>query len=149
MAENKPKTINNIFDGSKIRSVWDGELGDYYFSVVDVIAALTDNNHDKSRNYWKWLKNRLKEEGSQLVSDTNQLKLQASDGKFYFTDTLDTEGVLRLIESIPSPRAEPFKMWLAKIGKERINEEMEKRIGKPIVTSDGNPKIGRNELEEG
>ena len=105
-----------------IRSIWDAEKEEYYFSVIDVIEALTDNDYQKSRNYWKWLKNKLKNEGSELVSNTNQLKMKASDGKYYNTDTLDTKGIFRLIESIPSPKAEPFKMWLAGLGNERINE---------------------------
>ena len=122
MEESKLSTITNLFEGNEIRSIWDSEKEDYYFSVVDVIGALTDNDYQKSRNYWKWLKNRLNSEGSELVSNTNQLKMKAQDGKLRETDVLDTEGIFRLIESIPSPNAEPFKMWLASLGKERIDE---------------------------
>ena len=132
--ENKMDTITNLFDGSEIRSIWDSEKEDYYFSVVDVIGALTDNEYEKSRNYWKWLKNKLNSEGSELVSNTNQLKMKAKDGKFRDTDVLDTEGIFRLIESVPSPKAEPFKMWLASLGKERIDEvfDPEKAIDRAI-----------------
>ena len=120
---NKLDTITNLFEGKEIRSIWDAEKEEYYFSVVDVIGALTDNEYDKARNYWKWLKTELKKEGSELVSNTNQLKMKSSkDGKMYLTDTLDTEGILRLIESVPSKKAEPFKLWLASLGKERIDE---------------------------
>jgi len=122
LEENKLKTISNLFETSEIRSIWNSEENDYYFSVVDVIGALTDNDYTKSRNYWKWLKNKLKEEGSELVSNTNQLKMTAKDGKYRLTDTLNTKGILRLIESVPSPKAEPFKMWLASLGSERIDE---------------------------
>ena len=120
--ENKLEAITNLFENSTIRSVWDKEKEEYYFSIVDVIGALTNNDYQKSRNYWKWLKNKLNNEGSELVSITNQLKMKSSDGKYYNTDTLDTKGILRLIESVPSPKAEPFKLWLAKLGKERIDE---------------------------
>ena len=120
---NKLETLTNLFEGREIRSIWNSDKEEYYFSVIDVIGALTDNDYDKSRNYWKWLKNKLKEEGSELVSNTNQLKLQSlKDGKFYKTDTLDTKGIFRLIESVPSNKAEPFKIWLANLGNERINE---------------------------
>ena len=105
---NKLESITNLFEGSEIRSIWDSEKGDYYYSVVDVISALTNNDYQKSRNYWKWLKNKLNNEGSELVSETNQLKMQSSDGKYYNTDTLDTKGIFRLIESVPSPKAEVF-----------------------------------------
>ncbi len=126
---NKLETISNLFEGKEIRSIWDKDKEDYYFSVIDVIGALTDNNYDKSRNYWKWLKTKLKEEGSQLVSNTNQLKMKSfKDGKIYKTDTLDTEGIFRLIESIPSPKAEPFKIWLATLGKERVDEVFDPEI---------------------
>lgn len=102
------KDLTKIFENVNIRTVWDSEKEDYYWSVVDVISALTNNDYQKSRNYWKWLKNKLIAEGSELVSITNQLKMQSSDGKFYNTDTLDTKGILRLIQSVPSPKAEVF-----------------------------------------
>ena len=121
MNDNKLETISNLFEGQEIRSIWDAYKEEYYFSVIDVIRALTDNDYQKSRNYWKWLKNKLNNEGSELVSNTNQLKMKSSDGKYYNTDTLDTKGIFRLIESVPSPKAEPMKMWLANLGSERID----------------------------
>ena len=132
--QNKLDTVTNLFEGREIRSIWDSEKEDYFFSVVDVISALTDNGYEKSRNYWKWLKNKLNSEGSELVSNTNQLKMKAKDGKFRETDVLDTEGIFRLIESVPSAKAEPFKMWLASLGKERIDEvfDPEKAIDRAI-----------------
>ena len=126
---NKLEMISNLFEGKEIRSIWDSDKEDYYFSVVDVIGALTDNDYDKSRNYWKWLKGKLIEEGSELVSHTNQLKMIAKDGKMRLTDTLDTEGILRLIESVPSPKAEPFKLWLARLGKREIDSIYDPSIG--------------------
>lgn len=131
----KLETIANLFEGNTIRSIWDAEKEDYYFSVVDVIGALTNNNHQKSRNYWKWLKSRLNDEGSELVSNTNRLKLKAADGKMRETDVLDTKGILRLIESIPSPKAEPMKVWLANLGSERIDEvfDPEKVVNRAIT----------------
>ena len=122
MKENKLETITNLFENNTIRSIWDAEKEEYYFSVIDVIGALTNNDYQKSRNYWKWLKNKLNDEGSELVSNTSQLKMKSTDGKYYNTDTLDTKGILRLIESVPSPKSEPFKLWLASLGNERINE---------------------------
>ncbi len=116
------KTITNLFEGNEIRSIWVSEREEYYFSVVDVIGALTDNEYSKSRNYWKWLKGKLIDEGSELVSNTNQLKMKVKDGKMYLTDVLDTKGILRLIELVPSSKAEPFKLWLANLGSERIDE---------------------------
>ncbi len=120
MENNKLDTITNLFEGKEIRSVWNKEKEDYFFSVVDVISALTDSN--EPRKYWSVLKNRLKKEGSQLTTICSQLKLKSNDGKYYNQDVLDTKGILRLIESIPSKNAEPFKIWLAQMGKERIDE---------------------------
>lgn len=112
-----------LFEDKKIRVVYDDEKEDYYFSVVDVVQVLTNSdNYQTSRKYWNKLKQRLNEEGSQLVTFCHQLKLQSSDGKYYKTDVLDTKGILRLIQSIPSPKAEPFKLWLANLGKERLDE---------------------------
>ena len=128
MNNNKLETITNLFEGSQIRSVWDNNKEDYYFSVVDVISALTTGDYQKSRNYWKWLKGKLIDEGSELVSKTNQLKMKAQDGKFRETDVLDTKGIVRLIESVPSPKAEPFKLWLASLGSERIDEVFDPEI---------------------
>ena len=124
---NKLETLTNLFEGNEIRSTWDSEKEDYYFSVVDVIAALTNSNIP--RNYWSDLKRRLVEEGSELHEKIVQLKLKSlKDGKKYLTDTLDTEGIFRLIESVPSPKAEPFKLWLANLGKERIDEVFDPEI---------------------
>ena len=109
-----------IFEQNNIRSVYDEEQEKWYFSVVDLIAILTDS--EKPANYWKVLKNRLKKEGSQLVTICNQLKMEAADGKFYKTDALDVEGCLRLVQSVPSPKAEPVKLWLARVGYERMKE---------------------------
>lgn len=109
-----------VFENNKIRSVYDEEHDKWYFSVVDLIAILTESV--KPANYWKVLKNRLKKEGSQLVTNCNQLKMKASDGKLYKTDALDVEGCLRLVQSVPSPKAEPVKLWLAKVGYERMKE---------------------------
>ena len=120
MKENKLETITNLFENSTIRSIWDEEKEEYYFSVVDVIEALTDANIP--RNYWSDLKRKLKQEGSELHENIVQLKMKAQDGKLRQTDTLDSKGILRLIESVPSPKAEPFKIWLASLGKERIDE---------------------------
>ena len=126
--QNKLETITNLFENSTIRSIWNADEEEYYFSVVDVIGALTNNDYQKSRNYWKWLKNKLNNEGSELVSNTNQLKMKSTDGKYYNTDTLDTKGIFRLIESIPSPKAEPMKIWLANLGSERIDEVFDPEI---------------------
>ena len=111
-----------IFEDKKIRAEWDADKEDWWFSVVDVVSILTEKDYDSARKYWKVLKSRLKSEGSELVSFCYQLKLVAYDGKLRETDVLDTKGVLRLIQSIPSKRAEPFKMWLAQVGSERLDE---------------------------
>ncbi len=127
MDNNKLETISNLFEGSEIRSIWDSEKEEYYFSVVDIIEALTDSNIP--RNYWSDLKRKLKQEGSQLHENIVQLKMKSQkDGKSYLTDTLDTKGILRLIESIPSPKAEPFKLWLAQMGNDRIDEVFDPEI---------------------
>ncbi len=119
MSSNKKDSIQ-VFNEKQIRSVWDDEQGKWYFSVVDVIGVLTDSINPN--NYWKVLKNRLKKEGNELVTICNQLKLISSDGKYYKTDVGDIEQIFRLIQSIPSPKAEPFKLWLAQIGRERLEE---------------------------
>ena len=123
---NKLETLTNLFEGNEIRSIWDSEKEEYYFSVVDVIAALTESK--EPRKYWSVLKNRLKKEGSQVTTNCSQLKMMAPDGKKRMRDVLDTEGIFRLIESVPSPKAEPFKLWLAKLGKERIDEVFDPEI---------------------
>lgn len=109
-----------LFNDRKIRTAWDEEREEWFFSVVDVVAVLTDSPNP--RKYWSVLKTRLKSEGSELATICSQLKMQSSDGKFYKTDVLETKGVLRLIQSIPSPKAEPFKLWLAEVGNDRLNE---------------------------
>lgn len=115
--ENKIK----IFENKQVRTAWNADKEEWYFSVVDVVAVLTDSADPN--NYWKVLKSRLKKEGSELVTNCNRLKLRSlKDGKTYNTDVLDTKGVLRLVQSIPSPKAEPFKMWLAQVGSERLDE---------------------------
>ena len=126
MENNKLETISKLFEDKEIRSVWDAEKEEYYFSVVDVIGALTDSKTPK--RYWTDLKRRITEEGSQLYENIVQLKMIAKDGKMRETDTLDTKGILRLIESVPSPQAEPFKLWLAQMGKERIDEVFDPEI---------------------
>ena len=125
--DNKLATITNLFEGKEIRSIWDAEKEEYYFSVVDVIFALTDSLNP--RDYWYKLKIRMtEEEKSEVSTKCRQLKMKAQDGKMRETDTLDTKGIFRLIESIPSPKAEPFKMWLAQLGSERIDEVFDPEI---------------------
>lgn len=109
-----------LFENKHVRSQWDAEREAWYFSIVDVVAVLTDSPNP--RKYWSVLKTRLKKEGSQLATNCSQLKMRSADGKNYLTDVADTEQLLRLIQSIPSPKAEPFKQWLARVGYERIEE---------------------------
>ena len=118
--DNKLETISNLFEGKEIRSIWDSEKEEYYFSVVDIIGALTDSK--EPRKYWSVLKNRLKKEGSELTTNCSQLKMLAPDGKIRLRDVMITRDIFRLIESVPSPKAEPFKLWLANLGSERIDE---------------------------
>lgn len=120
MAENKIK----IFEDRKVRVVWDGNEEDWYFSIVDVVQILTEQDtYDGAKNYWKVLKHRLIKEGNELVTNCNQLKMPSpKDGKKYKTDVVNTKDLLRIIQSIPSPKAEPFKMWLAQVGSERLDE---------------------------
>ena len=116
-----------LFEDQKIRVAWDEQQEDWYFSVVDVVAVLTEQpTYDGARNYWKVLKKRLSDEGSQLVTECNQLKMKSpKDGRRYKTDVADTEQLLRIIQSIPSKKAEPFKAWLAMVGRERIEETID------------------------
>lgn len=124
------ETAIKLFEQKQIRSLWDEENEKWYFSIVDVVAILTgQENHQGARNYWKVLKNRLLKEGNETVTNCNRLKLEAEDGKMRFTDVADTEQLFRLIQSVPSPKAEPFKMWLAKTGRERIDEIEDPEIG--------------------
>lgn len=111
-----------IFEDKKIRAKWDDKKEKWFFSIVDIVAALTESDYQRARNYWKVLKSRLKDDGNESITNCNQLKMKSKDGKFYNTDVGDSEQVLRLIQSIPSKKAEPFKLWLAKVGKERIDE---------------------------
>ena len=124
--ENKIQLLTKTFENEKIRTVWNSDEEKYYISVVDIVSVLTES--ENPNNYWKVLKHRLKEEGNQSVTNCNQLKLKSSDGKFYKTDVVDIEGMFRLIESIPSKKAEPIKLWLAHLGKERIDEEYDPEI---------------------
>ncbi|MBP3765706.1 MAG: Bro-N domain-containing protein [Bacilli bacterium] len=127
--QEKLKTISKLFEGNEIRSIWDSEKEEYYFSVVDVIRALTDSTNPN--DYWYRLKKRMTdEEKSEISTKCRQLKMSSKkDGKNYLTDTLDTKGILRLIESVPSPKAEPFKLWLANLGSERVDEVFDPSIG--------------------
>ena len=114
------KSQIRLFEDKDVRVVWDNEAEKWYFAIVDVIAVLTDS-HDPA-NYWRVLKSRLKQEGSETITNCNGLKMKAPDGKMRVTDAADTEQLLRLIQSIPSPKAEPFKVWLARVGSERLDE---------------------------
>ncbi|MBP6587769.1 MAG: Bro-N domain-containing protein [Flavobacterium sp.] len=121
------ETAIKLFEQKQIRSIWSDEEEKWYFSIVDVVGVLSESVNPN--NYWKVLKNRLKKEGSELVTNCNQLKLQSSDGKFYDTDVADTEQLFRLIQSVPSKKAEPFKLWLAQVGRERIDEIEDPELG--------------------
>ncbi len=109
-----------LFESKKIRTLWDEQQEKYYFSIVDVIEVLTDT--DRPRKYWSDLKSRLQKEGSELSAKIGQLKLPSADGKNYLTDVADTEQLMRIIQSIPSKKAEPFKLWLAHVGRERLDQ---------------------------
>ena len=112
-----------VFEDKKIRTQWNDSEEDWYFSVVDVVEVLTDSkDYQTARKYWSVLKTRLKKEGSELATNCSQLKLQSADGKYYKQDVLNTKGLLRLVQSIPSKKAEPFKVWLAQVGSERLDE---------------------------
>ncbi len=121
------ETAIKLFNDKQIRTIWDDEQEKWYFSIVDVVGILTESPNP--RKYWSVLKSRLKKEGSQLTTNCSQLKMLSSDGKYYKTDVADTEQLFRLIQSIPSPKAEPFKRWLAKVGRERIDEIEDPEIG--------------------
>ncbi len=123
----KKDTTIKLFESKQVRTVWDNGTEKWYFSIVDVIEILTGS--ERPRKYWGDLKAKLKNEGSQLSEKIGQLKMPSPDGKMYLTDVADTEQLLRLVQSIPSPKAEPFKMWLAKIGYERIEETEDPEIG--------------------
>ena len=117
-----------IFEDKNIRVAWNDNEEKWYFSVVDVVSVLTDNDYQAGRKYWKTLKMRLNKEGSELVTNCYQLKMEAYDGKLRDTDVMNTEQILRLIQSIPSKKAEPFKLWLAQVGRERIDEVYDPEI---------------------
>lgn len=124
MAEN---TRIKLFEDKKVRTIWDEEGEEWYFSVVDAVAVLTESPNP--RKYWSVLKTRLKTEGSQLATNCSQLKMPAADGKMYKTDCMTTEQLFRLIQSIPSPKAEPFKLWMAQVAKERLDEMQDPEQG--------------------
>lgn len=118
-----------LFENKRIRTVWDAEKEEWFFSIVDVVGVLTDQpDYQAARNYWKVTKKRLKDEGNETVTSCNQLKMTATDGKKRLTDVADTEQLLRIIQSIPSPKAEPFKLWLAQVGRERIEETIDPEL---------------------
>ena len=126
MDEKKQNDQIQLFENQKIRTAWDAEQEEWYFSVVDVVGVLTDQPDTRhAAKYWSVLKTRLKKEGSELPTNCSQLKLKSADGKRYLTDVADTEQLLRIIQSIPSPKAEPFKLWLAQVGRERIEETID------------------------
>ena len=124
--ENKIITLSKTFEDKKIRTVWNQDEEKYYISVVDIVSALTES--DNPQVYWRVMKKRLKDEGNETVTNCNALKLKAPDGKMRLTDVVDIEGMFRIIESIPSKKAEPIKLWLAHLGKERIDEEFDPEI---------------------
>ncbi|MDC8001781.1 Bro-N domain-containing protein [Aequorivita todarodis] len=121
------KTAIKLFEQKQVRTAWDDEEEKWYFSIIDVVQILTQS--DRPRKYWSDLKSKLKKEGSELSEKIGQLKMQSSDGKLYKTDVADTEQLFRLIQSIPSPKAEPFKLWIAKVARERIDEIEDPEIG--------------------
>jgi hypothetical protein len=117
------ETAIKLFESKQVRTIWNADEEKWYFSIVDIVSILTDQtDHQGARNYWKVMKNRLMKEGNETVTNCNRLKLEAEDGKMRLTDVADTEQLLRLIQSIPSKKAEPFKQWLARVGSERIDE---------------------------
>ena len=126
MKENQMHLINKMFDSETIRTVWNREEQKYYISVIDIVGVLSESK-DK-RKYWNKLKQRLRNEGNESVTNCHQLKLKSSDGKYYNTDVVDIEGMFRIIESIPSKNAEPIKLWLARLGRERIDEVFDPSI---------------------
>ena len=125
----EPNDKIQLFENQRIRTAWDEEKEEWYFSVVDVVAVLTDQPDQRhAAKYWSVLKTRLKKEGSELTTNCSQLKMRSADGKRYNTDVADTEQLLRIIQSIPSPKAEPFKLWLAQVGRDRIEETIDPEL---------------------
>lgn len=120
-------TAIQLFEERQVRSIWSEEEEKWYFSIVDVVEILTESPN--ARKYWSVLKTRLKKEGNELATNCSQLKMKSTDGKYYNTDVADTEQLFRLIQSIPSPKAEPFKLWIAKVARERIDEIEDPEIG--------------------
>ena len=135
----------SVFEGKKIRRHWDEKQEKWYFSVVDIVQVLTDqSDYTRARKYWNKLAERLRKEGSEVVTKCHQLKMEASDGKFYITDVADAETLLRLIQSVPSPKAEPIKLWLAKVGYERMQETVDPE--RSVNRARGNwQKLGRSQ----
>lgn len=149
-------TTLKLFQDTNIRTQWDADAEKWYFSIVDVIAALTESDYQHSRNYWKVLKSRLKAEGNETVTNCNQLKLVAPDGKLRMTDVADTEQLLRLIQSVPSKKAEPFKLWLdenmavAKRGGNVARQarlQLEQETGKKVVSGANSKLLKRVDKE--
>ena len=141
----KSNSAIQIFEGKKVRSHFNSEEEIWYFSIVDIVGILTDQpSVGRSRNYWKVLKSRLKKEGNESVTNCNQLKMQADDGKYYLTDVGNTEQIFRIIQSIPSPKAEPFKQWMAKVGYERLQEIQDPSLSMDRAR-DNWKKMGRSE----
>ena len=126
--ESRLKILSKTFEDKKVRTVWNQDEEKYYISVVDIVSVLMDNDYQNARNNWKVIKFRLKKEGNETVTNCNRLKLLSQDGKYRMTDVVDIEGMFRIIESIPSKKAEPIKLWLAHLGKERIDEEYDPEI---------------------
>jgi len=126
--DTKSENEIGLFESRRIRTAWDEEKGEWLFSVVDIVAILTESDYQTARNYWKVLKSRLTDEGRQPVTICNRLKMSAHDGKMRLTDAANAEQLLRIIQSVPSPKAEPFKMWLARVGKERIDETFDPEL---------------------
>lgn len=124
-----PEDKIQLFEDKRIRTAWDAEKEEWFFSIVDVVAVLTDQPDQRhAAKYWSVLKTRLKKEGSELTTKCSQLKMRSADGKHYNTDVADTEQLLRIVQSIPSPKAEPFKLWLAQVGRERIEETIDPEL---------------------
>jgi len=141
----KEQVAIKIFEQKKVRSQWSEQEELWYFSIVDIVGILTDQpTVERARNYWKVLKSRLKKEGNESVTNCNQLKLQSEDGKFYKTDVGTVEQVFRIIQSIPSPKAEPFKQWLAKVGYERLQEIQDPSLSMDRARENWQ-KMGRSE----
>ncbi len=131
------------FENKQVRSHWDAEQEKWYFSIVDVVSILTDQtDYQAARNYWKVLKHRLKKEGNETVTNCNRLKMLTADGKMRLTDVADSEQLFRLIQSVPSPKAEPFKQWLAKVGSERLDQiqDPELSIQQALSNSPSSPR---------